>query len=298
MLRPLQSATLWSSVLNVAAAMVSLPVEMYGHHDSQTDLHFFGDYYTWIRVGNPGRIYRVQLDTGSATLVLPGPVFHTLPNQRTYDPTRSTSAEPIGCLSDICAGSCTDEACRSDLGALCVVANHTNKTGRRCCTEDSGCFFLQAYADHTAAGGALFSDVISFALPHEAAFEAEAPLPDTHAQQRQGRVVVGQARSLDGLWQPDGIDGMLGIGYSWLNCHPTCTDSPMAALLAQAKRRVDSSISESAEHSTSGMRNVFGLCLQGLLGKVLHLDILHAEFVFLNDMPCALHCARSEVPGT
>ena len=43
---------------------------------------------------------------------------------------------------------------------------------------------------------------------------------------------VSKSTSPDGSpLQPAGVDGVLGIGYSWLGCHPTCVPAPLDALL-------------------------------------------------------------------
>ena len=118
----------------------------------------------------------------------------------------------------------------------------------RCCTASNGCFFEQTYADHTGGTGTLYVDNLAL-----------------HGWSRVGDRAVVRARVTFGAasmvthsagapFSPVGVDGVLGIGYSWLNCHPTCVPAPLDALLG--------ALSPSIRSAESGdEHNVFALCL-------------------------------------
>ena len=54
---------------------------------------------------------------------------------------------------------------------------------------------------------------------------------------------VSKSTSPDGSpLQPAGVDGVLGIGYSWLGCHPTCVPAPLDALLRCAPTQASGSV--------------------------------------------------------
>jgi hypothetical protein len=305
------------------AASYSLLLDMYGQRQEQADFHFFGEYYTELTLGSPGRTYRLQLDTGSAALVIPGPECNDCgTGLRRYDWHKSSTASPIGCATALCTGYCQPGVCDPTLGAVCTPDNNRSTTGScndqrarelpqtaveacrddddwvddlfgsgtagcnsgesggvvnnrewcsgqgdysadaqlacpkacgvctpaaeegcakyrmaagaewcgegdslercpascgrcgRCCTVDQHCFFVQTYADQTAGGGALVTDLLRLR-------------PLGGAQEVVERVVIGQVGVVRGVWEPQGVDGILGIGYSFLNCHPTCTTSPV-----------------------------------------------------------------------
>ena len=101
------------------AASYSLLLDMYGQRQEQADFHFFGEYYTELTLGSPGRTYRLQLDTGSAALVLPGPECTDCgTGLRRYDWHKSSTASPIGCATALCTGYCQPGVCDPTLGAV------------------------------------------------------------------------------------------------------------------------------------------------------------------------------------
>lgn len=120
----------------------------------------------------------------------------------------------------------------------------------RCCTAAGGCFFEQTYADLTGGTGALYSDDLSLVGLDRS----------NNRMTAKARVVFGAAslitHSSSALFAPLGVDGVLGIGYSWLNCHPTCVPAPLDALLGT----IASSIPLGSA-GTSDAQNTFALCL-------------------------------------
>ena len=99
------------------AASYSLSLDMYGQRQEQADFHFFGEYYTELTLGSPGRIYRLQLDTGSAALVLPGPECTDCgTGLRRYDWHKSSKASPLA-VPLPCAPAIVNRACAIPLSA-------------------------------------------------------------------------------------------------------------------------------------------------------------------------------------
>jgi hypothetical protein len=120
----------------------------------------------------------------------------------------------------------------------------------RCCTASNGCFFEQTYADQSGATGALFVDNLSLVGLSRSGDRTVA----------KARITFGAAsmvaHSTSVPFTPLGVDGVLGIGYSWLNCHPTCVPAPLDALLGA------SSPSNSSGRAGAGDKhNLFALCL-------------------------------------
>lgn len=120
----------------------------------------------------------------------------------------------------------------------------------RCCTASNGCFFEQTYADQTGGTGALYVDNLALFGLNRAGDRAVA----------QARITFGAAslvtHSAEVPFSPLGVDGVLGIGYSWLNCHPTCVPAPLDALLGAL-----SPTPPSGRVETGGQHNMFALCL-------------------------------------
>lgn len=120
----------------------------------------------------------------------------------------------------------------------------------RCCTASNGCFFEQTYADQSGCTGALFVDNLELVGLSRAGDRAVA----------KARITFGAAslfaHGTSVPFTPLGVDGVFGIGYSWLNCHPTCVPAPLDALLGAS-----SSFNSSGGAGTGDDHNLFALCL-------------------------------------
>lgn len=137
----------------------------------------------------------------------------------------------------------------------------------RCCSAtagpNGGCFFEQSYADGTYGTGALHMDrmaVVGGAGSSHSSHSSSAAAAS---------VIFGLVESATGTadapFSPEGIDGVFGIGYSWLNCHPTCTPAPLDALLAAIAKPHTNSMNAISDTGTTATvlsaDNIFALCL-------------------------------------
>jgi hypothetical protein len=176
----------------------------------------------------------------------------------------------------------------------------------RCCTADGGCFFEQTYADQTGGTGALFSDRLAVAGLDRAGRGDTA-----YADGITFGAVSLATSSADAPFAPIGVDGVLGIGYSWLNCHPTCIPAPLDALLAAVGTSVvgggrgaggdgggDGGGGDAVSRSSNGT-NIFALCLATPSEAADCINSIHAADHGHGDAGAGSPCYESteHIPG-
>ena len=243
-----------------------------------------------LALGTPPREAVLQLDTGSSTLLLADGACIGCRAQAAdlhggvapYTPHASTSADLIPCAADArCqlppgrSEACgAQDGCRAEQGC-------SNATGQ-CCTAvpAQGCFFSQRYLDKTAVAGALYQDVLHL---------------QSRAWQSTTVTLGAVARSDGALFVPAGVDGILGLGYGWLGCHPTCVGSTLSRIFA-----------------TMRSQPVFALCLQPTAaqsswdigwiderkydGQLRYLHILHQSYYMIS-APLVIRVSGRVVPS-
>ncbi len=170
-----------------------------------------GEYYADFEIGVPGQKARLQVDTGSSSLIVTAKECMECSQNGTkaagmggaYDFGLSGTAQAIGCGSPLCgANTCSSYNCRS---SYCSVGSGA------CCAADSpeACgFFLQYGGDtdyHVKADGDMIQETIS---------AGGRSFPN---------VTIYRTLNQQGPW-PSSVDGIFGLGYPRLNCNPTCNE--------------------------------------------------------------------------
>ena len=233
-----------------------------------------------LGVGVPGyrRTVRVQLDTGSSTMAIP-----------LGDDGISPSAIGVGCHTAQCSsgggcgGTCGGAAGDPLAIGQCQASpfcEHLDPTMcRDCCTADSLCFFSMRYGDGSGIAGGLHNDWVSV---------GDGTLGV--------RYTFGGITATEGNFEPEQVDGILGIGYASLNCNPTCHPSFVDSLV-----------------QGNELPDVFALCLGGLDGRAssweigevadskysgtMHwLPVLEASY-YVVPRPSSMHVGDTEVTG-
>ncbi len=257
------------ALLDVKSAAQSLEVTSGGQGSA---------YFASLDLGGAAvarRTVHVQLDTGSSTLAIPSQGL-------------SSSASGIGCHSGQCAsGAACGATCDSGQGALAIGQCHAREfcseldpgMCQDCCTVDGLCFFSMRYGDGSGIAGGLHRDWISV---------GDGSLGVQYT--------FGSITAQEGNFEPEELDGILGIGYAALNCNPTCHPSFIDSLV-----------------TSNELPDLFALCLAGLDGRystfeigevvdskytgTMHwLPVLEATY-YVVPRPGALYVGETEVVG-
>ena len=185
-----------------------------------------------VGLGPDRRTVRVQLDTGSSTLAIPASAA------------TSPSSMPVECHSSRCSGGCGARCGAADvLGSVgqCqprpMCADPADPLCSDCCTADGACFFSMRYGDGSGIAGGLSTDWVSVG-------------------NLGVRYDFGSITSVEGNFEPDQVDGILGIGYAALNCNPSCHPSFVDSLV-----------------TINELPDIFALCLGGIDGRASSWEI-------------------------
>ena len=90
------------------------------------------------------------------------------------------------------------------------------------------------------------------------------------------RVTIGVARVVHGnTWEPLGVDGVIGLGYSWLGCHPSCAPAPLDALLSTR------GLFALCLHPTNGVLELGGVDSRRHSGELHWLRLLHEGYYLI-----------------
>lgn len=163
-----------------------------------------GEYYIFVQVGTPPMVFRVQVDTGSALLFVPGVECSecTLHTDNLYDALKSSTAETVGCGSQYCdKGTCSScDVCNDERNACCA-ASHPDECG-----------FSVRYGGGTSASGPLTRDVVRI-----------GPL--------EHKLTFGRVTRETGEWLST-VDGIMGMAFKALDCSPTCVEPVFESMVA------------------------------------------------------------------
>ena len=193
-----------------------------------------------IGVGIPGyrRTVRVQLDTGSSTMAIPL-AFGISPSGTGVGCHSAQCSSGSGGCSNTCGGAFGDPLAIGQCQANPFCTHLDPSMCHDCCTADSLCFFSMRYGDGSGIAGGLHNDWVSV---------GDGTLGV--------RYTFGGITTMVGNFEPEQVDGILGIGYAELNCNPTCHPTFVTSLV-----------------QGNELPDVFALCLGGLDGRASSWEI-------------------------
>jgi hypothetical protein len=220
-----------SALVDVKSAGQSLDIAQGGSAGGVSASAYFATLDLGVGAAPYRRTVSVQLDTGSSTLAIPA------------DYGVSPSAAGVSCHSEQCSsGTACGPTCDSGgVDALAIgqcrerefCIDPDRSMCQDCCTADGLCFFSMRYGDGSGIAGGLHTDWISV---------GDGTLG--------AQYVFGGITAKAGNFEPEQVDGILGIGYAALNCNPTCHPSFIDSLVG-----------------SNDLPDLFALCLGGLDGR-------------------------------
>uniref|UniRef100_A0A7S3G4M9 Peptidase A1 domain-containing protein n=1 Tax=Palpitomonas bilix TaxID=652834 RepID=A0A7S3G4M9_9EUKA len=183
-------------------------------------------FYAEITVGTPAQRFRMQLDTGSSTLFVPKDTCEECGAHADslYNPSLSSTYDPISCSSSECSGSCSSGMC-SPLQAMIEGDDDYQVSERVCSSSSSCCSYLYptmcgsyaTYGDGSGAEGYLAKETISIG-------GASGTAICTVTMAELGGDGQGQ-------FEPPVVDGIMGLAFEALNCNPTCSPPVLPTIL-------------------------------------------------------------------